>query len=201
MKNRKPNRLKEHDYSQEGYYFVTVCTKDRKEWFGNIEKDKMTLNYYGKTAEDFWREIPAHFEGMGIDEFKIMPNHVHGIVMIRNDFAKPVGNAYMRSLQAEDRTKMLLPKTIQQYKASVTRKVNSLLSVLDFQWQKSFYDPVIRNEESLHRIRQYIMYNPLKWEFDIENKDHHSRHKNSADYYDEIITGGEKMQGSEEAEE
>jgi REP element-mobilizing transposase RayT len=199
MKERKPNRLEDYDYSQKGYYFVTVCTKDRREWFWNIEKDEMVLNQYGKIADDFWKEMSVHFDGIVIDEFKIMPNPIHGIVIIRNDFTSPVGNAYMRSLRVHDRTKMLLSKAVQQYKASVTRKINSFQEFSYFEWQKSFYDHIIRNEGSLDRIRQYIFYNPLKWELDIENKNNHSRHKNSADYYDEIITGVEKIQEAGEA--
>ena len=98
-----------------------------------------------------------------------------------------VGNAYMRSLQ--DRTKMLLSKTIQQYKASASRKINSLQNAPYFQWQKSFYDHIIGNEESLQHIRQYIVYNPLKWGLDIENRNNYSPHKNCSDYYEEVIGG------------
>jgi len=102
-----------------------------------------------------------------------MPNHVHGILIIEE---YTVGNAYMRSHQrnafmhsVQDRTKMLLSKVIQQYKASVTRRINSLHNDLHFQWQRSFYDHVIRNESELYRIREYIQNNPLKWDLDREN--------------------------------
>ena len=107
MKERKLNRLKDYDYSQNGYYFVTICTKNREAWFGKIESDKMILNMFGEITKNFWVEIPKHFKNVSLDEFIVMPNHIHGIVII-------VGNAYMRSLQ--DRTKMLLSRIIQQYK-------------------------------------------------------------------------------------
>jgi len=190
MTKRKPNRLKDYDYSQDGYYFVTICTKDRAELFGNVEDNEMVLNQYGRTAEGFWKKMPIHFGGVEIDEFRVMPNHLHGIVIIRNELASHVGNAYMRSLQ--DRTKMLLSKTIQQHKASMSRRINSLQNALCFQWQKSFYDHIIRNEASLQHIRQYIVYNPLKWGLDIENRNNCSPHKNYSDYYEEIITGNKE---------
>ena len=131
---------------------------------------------------DFWVGIPTHFENVAIDELSVMPNHMHGILIIEGDM---VGNAYMRSLQ--NRTNMLLSKIIQQYKASVTRKINSLEGGLHFGWQKSFYDHVIRNDRSLDNLRRYIINNPLKWELDIENRKGNSPHKNCVDYYREII--------------
>ncbi|MGH7909725.1 MAG: transposase, partial [Thermodesulfobacteriota bacterium] len=172
--------------SQNGYYFVTICTKNREEWFGEFESGKMILNKFGKIAKNFWIEIPKHFKNVGLDEFIVMPNHIHGIVII-------VGNAYpstklgtgMRSLQ--NRTKVLLSRIIQQYKSSVMREINSLQNDFYFQWHKSFYDHIIRNEKTLNNIREYITNNPLKWEFDIENKI--SFKEGNKDYYKEIIEG------------
>ena len=186
MKERKSNRLKDYDYSKSGYYFVTVCTGNREEWFGKIKNGKMVLNTLGEVAKNFWAEIPLHFQRVEIDEFSVMPNHVHGILVIEND---EVGNAYMRSLQ--DRMKMLLSRVIQQYKASLTRRIKSLQDGVTFRWQKSFYDHVIRNEKSLENLRQYIIYNSLKWELDIENRRKASNlGKTCKDYYEEIIHGG-----------
>ncbi len=191
MKERKLTRLKGYDYSQSGYYFVTICTKDREEWFGRVDGGEMRLNEFGKIASNFWAEIAVHFMYVGTDEFSVMPNHVHGILIIQEDM---VGNAYMRSYQMnafmhslQNRTKMLLSKIVQQYKASVTRKINSLEGGFHFGWQKSFYDHVIRNDRSLDNLRQYVANNPMKWEFDIENKKGNSPHKNCVDYYSEII--------------
>ncbi len=173
MRERKHVRLRRYDYSQGGYYFVTVCTQHRKEWFGEVRNEEMELSIFGEIARDLWTEIPGHFRYVGIDEFAVMPNHVHGILIIERG---PVGNAYMRSHQGNafmhslhDRTKMLLSKVVQQYKASVTRKINSLGRDTWFQWQKSFYDHIIRNENELSRITGYIQNNPLKWDLDREN--------------------------------
>ena len=160
MKQRKATRLKDYDYSTCGFYFVTICTKDGKEWFGEIESGEMIFSRSGRIAEKCWIDIPAHFKHVKLDEFIVMPNHVHGIVNI-------VGNAYMRSLP--NRTKMLLSSIVQQYKSSVTRKIRYSCNHNRFQWQKSFYDHIIRTERSFNNIREYIKYNPLKWESDIEN--------------------------------
>ena len=178
MKERKLNRLKDYDYSQNGYYFVTICTKNREAWFGKIESDKMILNMFGEITKNFWVEIPKHFKNVSLDEFIVMPNHIHGIVII-------VGNAYMRSLQ--DRTKMLLSRIIQQYKSSVTREINSLQNDFCFKWHKSFYDHIIKDEKTLNNIREYITNNPLKWESDIENEI--NLKESNKDYYKKIIEG------------
>ena len=162
MRERKQIRLKNYNYSLEGYYFVTICTKNREEWFGKIGDGSMILNTYGEVAKKSWNEIPQHFKDIKIDQFSVMPNHVHGILMI-----EMVGNAYMRSLQ--DRTKMLLSKIMQQYKSSVTREINFRQKHFYFQWQRSFYDHVIRNEKSLNNLREYVVNNPLKWNLDREN--------------------------------
>ena len=195
MKKRRLMRLKGYDYSQSGYYFVTICTKDKEEWFGRVDGGEMRLNEFGKIASNFWAEIAAHFKYVSIDAFSVMPNHVHGILIIEENMArKMVGNADLRSDQRnafmhslQDRTKMLLSKIIQQYKASVTRKINSLEDGLNFGWQKSFYDHVIRNDRSLDNLRRYIINNPLKWELDIENKKGNSPYKNCVDYYGEVV--------------
>jgi len=163
---RKANRLKDYDYSRNGFYFVTICTKNRKEYFGEINDEKMVLNEYGEIAEKLWLEIPNHFEDVKLDEYIIMPNHVHGIIIIDSD-EEPVGNRHACSLQ-EGRQYQKLPVVIGSYKSAVTREINQIHN--EFQWQKSFYDHIIRNDKSLHRIRKYIHYNPLKWEYDQENQ-------------------------------
>ncbi|HXX35432.1 MAG TPA: transposase [Thermodesulfobacteriota bacterium] len=173
MRERKPIRLRNYDYSHSGYYFVTVCTQHRKEWFGKVRNGQMELNIFGEIAEDLWTEIPGHFGYVRVDEFAVMPNHVHGVLIIERDL---VGNAYMRSHQGNasmhslhDKTKMLLSKVVQQYKASVTRRINSSGTDDRFVWQKSFYDHIVRSEKSLGLIREYIQNNLLKWDSDREN--------------------------------
>ncbi|MFA5769886.1 MAG: transposase [Patescibacteria group bacterium] len=172
IRQRKPNRLKNFNYSSSGYYFITICTKDRQKYFGNIINDKMILNQYGNITKQCWNDISKHFKNIELDEFQIMPNHVHGIIIIEYT-NQSVGNAYMRSLQTNHwqyRTKMLLPKIIHEFKSATSRFIRKHNS--SFQWQKSFYDHIIRNEYSLFRIRQYIRDNPINWNEDRNNSDY-----------------------------
>jgi len=81
----KSARLSNYDYSQNGMYFVTICTKDKEYFFGEIKNGGMVLNDVGKMADKYWREIPVHFPFVKLDEFVVMPNHVHGIVEISRD--------------------------------------------------------------------------------------------------------------------
>lgn len=172
MKSRKANRLQERDYSRQGYYFATICTRNHTRWFGEVLDERMRLNVTGMIAQESWLVIPAHFPNADIDEFIVMPNHIHGILIIGGDNYSE-RDAYMRPLQSKrqdiDRSKMYLSKVIQGFKSSVTRKVGKHRSKNAFGWQRSFYDHVIRNEENLNRIREYIRNNPLKWAFDRYN--------------------------------
>jgi REP element-mobilizing transposase RayT len=161
MKNRKPNRLYGYNYSQNGYYFVTVSTKDRCEWFGKIKNDIMELNEYGEIAKKAWLEIQNHFKNIELNEFVVMPNHVHGIIVI-------VGDRHACPLQIK-RQYQILPVVIGSYKSAVTRYINQIKNDKNFHWQRSFYDRVIRNENELAQIQEYILNNPKKLDLDTEN--------------------------------
>ena len=167
-RNRKPNRLQYYHYSQPGYYLVTICAQNRIYYFGEVEEAQMRLSDIGNIATDCWRAIPEHFHNTTLDEFVVMPNHIHGIVVI-------VGNADLRSLQQRctqrqtDRSKMYLSKIVHGFKSSVTRTIRKQWNNHRFGWQKSFYDHVIRNDEDLDRARAYIQNNPLNWELDKNN--------------------------------
>ena len=85
MRERKKIRLKGYDYSQSGYYFVTLCTEDRDEWFGKVENGEMVLNQYGKIVNQCRDDLPSHYLNCSSDTFVVMPNHIHGIIVIHND--------------------------------------------------------------------------------------------------------------------
>lgn len=166
-KSRKPNRLRHFDYSANGWYFVTICTKDKEKYFGKIENNTMILNELGEMVREYWLVIPEHFPYVILDEFIIMPNHIHGIIVIEhNNYG--VGNNDRCSLQ-RNRNMQLLPKIISQYKSSVTRDIRKQFNNYRFRWQKSFFDHIIRDETSLQNIRTYIRFNPLKWNTDTDN--------------------------------
>ena len=160
MRSRKPNRLQYYDYSNAGWYYVTICTKDHKAHFGIVEKDTMVLNEIGKIADKCWEKIETLHKNIELDNYVVMPNHIHGIIVI-ND----VGDANFAS-PTPDRTKMELCKLIQQFKRAVSLQIKSMNLKQNFCWQRSFYDRIIRSENELFNIRQYIEQNPLKWELD-----------------------------------
>src|SRR3989344_8306662 len=81
-RNRKLNRWPGYDYSQSGLYFITIITKNRIEWFGRVDNGEMVLNQYGRIVRDCWLDLPNHYSNCQLDEFVIMPNHVHGIIII-----------------------------------------------------------------------------------------------------------------------
>ncbi len=180
-RDRKLPRLKDFDYANDGAYFITICTANRENIFGEIQNNKMVLNESGRVAEKCWREIPDHFPNAKLDEFVVMPNHVHGLIWIENSnkIIKRVGNADLRSLQIPcspqtqsqkiDRTKMAIPKIIHGFKSSVTRIIRQQNSATHSVWQKSFHDHVIRDDDELNRIRDYIWQNPKNWEKDENN--------------------------------
>ena len=160
-RTRKPNRLKYYYYSNYGWYYVTICAGNHIHYFGKIEKETMILNKNGKIAESAWHKIPVLHKNIETDYHVIMPNHIHGIIIIN------VGEANLAS--PTDRTKMLLSKIIQQYKRAVTLEIRKHNP--NFKWQRSFYERIIRNEKELYNIRKYIEQNPLKWYYEkkLEN--------------------------------
>jgi len=164
---RKTIRLKDYDYSRNGFYFVTICTKDRIEQFGEIKNEAMIISDFGEIVKQQWLWLKEQYSYVGIDEYIVMPNHFHGILLIDSE---EVGNGRDRSLQDNPAQKVKpLPELIGAFKTTSSKLIHeSGLSI--FKWQKSFHDHIIRNDKSLDRIRKYIHYNPLKWEYDQENK-------------------------------
>ena len=164
---RKSMRLNEYDYSSPGYYYVTFCTKDRIEWFGKVEKEQMIYNTYGETACQIWENIPFHYRNVDTDEYIVMPNHIHGVIVIRE---KNVGTEQC-SVPTKTMNKRygLLSKVVKSFKDVYKKTLRNQFHVDDFDWQRSFYDHIIRSEKSLYHIRRYIINNPLKWEVDKNN--------------------------------
>jgi putative transposase len=180
LRNRKLPRKRNHDYNEHGSYFVTICTKNRVDFFGTIDTRKnynLSLSDIGKIAEECWNEIPKHFNYVEIDAFVIMPNHVHGIIHLlptgdpdgNDPEGKGEGKEYILSLRLPrdhspviDKMNQRLPVIIRTYKAAVTRLAASKL----FAWQTSYHDHIIHNEQELQNIRKYIENNPLNWATD-----------------------------------
>lgn len=164
-------RLKKWDYANNGAYFITICTKDMNHYFGRIQNQTMNLNECGILAERFWIEIQQHFSFIELGNFQIMPNHMHGILII-NKFEQIVNVPIIsENIEnggfAKEMNPMLnenISRVIRWYKGRCTfemRKKNKY-----FEWHTRFYDHIIRNSEDFERIQNYIVENPIKWNED-----------------------------------
>ncbi|GAX40474.1 hypothetical protein NIES4075_14400 [Tolypothrix sp. NIES-4075] len=165
-------RLPNRDYAANGLYFVTMCTRDRTCFFGDVIAGKIHLSNIGQIAQQYWAEIPSHFEHTYIDTYIIMPNHVHGIIVIDRPYNVETRN--FASLQSDESNKFapLKPGSLQAiihaYKSAVTRWCRKN-GEDNFAWQSRFYEHIIRADGSVDRIREYIINNPAKWEDDNDN--------------------------------
>jgi REP element-mobilizing transposase RayT len=171
----KSARLENYDYSQNGLYFVTICTKDREELFGEIMNEKMILNDAGKIVQDEWLKTPIIRKNVFLDAWVIMPNHLHIIIEINNQLSDDIPTRGRDALQcvstgdAQYGNKFgpqinNLASIIRGFKGVVTKRVH--MCNFYFHWQPRFYDHIIRNDESLNKIREYIIKNPQMWERD-----------------------------------
>ncbi len=165
-------RLKGWDYSAEGLYFVTLCTKDRQPFFGAVREGEILLSAIGIIAGQYWLELGDHHPHAIAGDFVVMPNDVHGIVELtqpravtsgdrHQDVACNVstGSAGMGAISPEAGS---LGVVVRSYKATVSRWCRRN-GYEDFAWQSRFHDHIIRDERSLQHIRQYILDNPARW--------------------------------------
>ena len=160
---RKNLRLSHYDYSQNGYYFVTICCPNMS--FGNIKDAQMQLNCKGEIARDLWLEIPVRYPAVVIDQFVIMPDHIHGIVIIK----KPVGaNTVRPKIVGPTIDFPSLSRIIQMYKGAVAKTIHQKIDP-GFKWQRSFHDRIIRNEKELDRLREYVRNNPRQQDLNDED--------------------------------
>ena len=176
IQTRKTIRLKGYDYTHAAAYFVTICTRHRECYFGDIINGEMKLSVMGRIADQCWNDILNHFTNVQLDEYRVMPNHVHGIIMITNAEAndQPVGARHVVSLHNDEPIRKfgpLPPKSLHtivgSYKSAVTKLIHR--SGHPFAWQSRFHEHIIRNQKELDRIRQYIYDNAAKWDLDKEN--------------------------------
>jgi putative transposase len=166
--HRRSIRLQGYDYTQPGVYFFTICTQDRQCLFGRVVNGSVELSGDGVVAQECWEELPAHCHHVTLDTFVVMPNHVHGILVIadhvidtisesqKEQFGKPIAGS--------------IPTIIRLYKAAVTRRVNQRHGTPGARiWQRNYHEQIVRDDRSLHQIRNYIVYNPPRWGFSRSN--------------------------------
>ncbi len=164
MKNRKINRLKWYDYSQNWYYFVTFCTNKREEIFWIIVDNKMILNQYGEIVKNQIKWLSMQYKYVFFDDVIIMPNHVHCILIINEEMFYPSVSMAWFSINLTEKIKPLY-ELIWALKTTSSKIIHNN-GLKEFKWQRSFYDHIIQNTIALNNIRQYIQYNPQKWELE-----------------------------------
>jgi REP element-mobilizing transposase RayT len=184
-------RLPHWDYRWEGIFFITICTDNRKPYFGEINNGKMRLSPVGVIADILWYEIYDHSGNVDLDAFVVMPNHIHGILIIHHDDANPVETLHATSLrtprtpQPPKRPAHGIHDTKNKFMASISPKPESVSSIIrsyksavtrhahrlgyDFAWQPRFYDRIVRNRESYNAIKNYIINNPANGKGDRMN--------------------------------
>jgi putative transposase len=184
--HRRSIRLRGYDYRQAGAYFVTICAHGRECLFGDIVSGTMQLNPYGAIVVDWWNAIPEHFNNVDLDAFVVMPNHIHGIVVLTNSMTSEALNATQKpTVPNKDFTpdvmlalpqRPTLGKVVAYFKYLTTKGINQVRSMPGIPiWQRNYYEQIIRTETSLQQIRQYIANNPLRWESDQLHPDNPPR--------------------------
>ncbi|MFI2812834.1 MULTISPECIES: transposase [unclassified Microbulbifer] len=158
---RRRLRLRDYDYSRAGAYFITICTQDRRCLFADIATEGLPLLAAGRMIWDHWLGLPERFPGLELDEFVVMPNHVHGI------FLFPAGESGDKSPVA-----FTVSRVIQAFKSFTTNSYIAGVRACGWPrferrlWQRSFFDRIIRDESEFSFVREYIQNNPAKWELD-----------------------------------
>ncbi len=173
---RQSLRLKDYDYSQPGAYFVTIVAHNRICLFGEIAKGEIVLSKMGRIVQAAWLELPKHYPFINLDEFGVMPNYFHGVVVITDvESVRNLGRGgSVRNLpsfeDAQTRLHPGLPEVMRAFKSFSARRINLLRNIPGAPvWQRSYYDRIIRNEDEWDKIRRYIQANPLNWAQDDEN--------------------------------
>jgi len=165
-RHRRSIRLPEYDYSQPGVYFITICTFRKQVLFGEILNVEMQLNEFGRIVLQVWNALPSRYEIIELGPFVIMPNHIHGIINIHevgaiHELPLPLTNDRV------DRRKMVLPLAIGYFKMNAAKSINLLRQTPGQPvWQRNFYEHIIRNEDDLLQVSEYIAANPASWESD-----------------------------------
>lgn len=155
--HRRSIRYRGFDYGSAGAYFVTMCTHDREQIFGEINNGEMALNDRGIIANACWHAIPTHFPNVKTDEFVIMPDHVHGIVRIT------VGAARASPLRDGPQPRSV-GAIVGSFKSAVTKHIHAHDPRIGPVWQRNYYERIIRDERALFTVRKYIRDNPVKWD-------------------------------------
>jgi putative transposase len=173
-------RLPGYDYTLPGAYFITICTNEKRCLFGEVIEGDMRLNAYGQIVQEEWLKTGTLRPNIELDVFSIMPNHVHGIIVLHDN-----RRVIARYDSTEHRPSYLghlppssLPSITRAFKSAVTRRINEIRNILGLAiWQRGYYEHIIRNEVDLNATREYIQNNPGKWADDEENPGNHLKRR------------------------
>jgi putative transposase len=190
FKNKKSIRLKGCDYGAPGLFYITICSKDRNEVFGEIVNDRMVLSTIGEIVNAEWEATERLRQNVKLHEFVIMPNHLHGIIEILDlkrridvnqsvqtkDIDCEVGvDCHQPTFQNNGNFNQYGPQRnnlfsiIRGFKANVTKRVRNEIDPYIHIWQTRFYDHLVRDQADLERIRYYINTNVENWQHDRNN--------------------------------
>lgn len=169
--SRRSIRLKGYDYSAKGFYYVTICTHNRRKIFGNVVNQQIRLSSYGQIANFEWVKLRLRFPHIQLDQFVIMPNHVHGIISVGAPLAGARHNPpFIHNNRAGASPTPTIGNIIGTYKSIVSVKcleiIKSNHQYLGKIWQRNYYENIIRNNQEINRIRQYIKENIRNWQTD-----------------------------------
>jgi REP element-mobilizing transposase RayT len=169
MRNSRHSiRIKDYDYSQANIYFVTICTNKQTPIFGTIKNDKVNLNDGGRIVDAHWRNIPTHYSNVSLDEYIVMPDHLHGLIFIGD-----IDTGAMNGAPTENNAPAKIASVsniLSCFKAGVTREMGKSTPAVRYPlWQRNYYEHVIRNLAELNKIRQYIINNPLAKSLKADN--------------------------------
>ena len=171
-KENKQYRLRNFDYSGDGEYFVTICVDNRKHYFGEIKNGKMILSEIGQIVNHIWNAIPANFNNIKLDIHQVMPDHFHGIIIIKPGNRKNLTNRIPPELKfmefksgiknnPMELKSIALGRVIRWFKGQVKFEAKKISP--NFKWQARFYDRIIRDEKEFYFICEYIINNPINW--------------------------------------
>jgi len=173
-KRRRSIRLKGYDYTGPGAYFVTVCTHRWQRLFGEVDNGKVRLSTAGQIVETMWLKIPDIRPQVILDEFVVMPNHLHGIIMIYDRSENVRATQWVAPTGVSSRpqgpARHSLGAIIGQFKGAATKRINmSQGTPGQSVWRRNYYEHIIRNDSSLNRVREYITCNAQRWHLDRYN--------------------------------
>ncbi len=171
QRQRRSIRLASYDYGGPGSYFVTVCTNQRLCLFGEVVGGEVNLSPYGGIVMNCWHDLVNHYARVELDAFVVMPNHIHGIIVLTDvDRRTGVGAGFKPALTAARSRSYGLPEIVRAFKTFSSRRINEARATSgESVWQRNYYERVIRDKAELDRARRYIVGNPANWSRDAEN--------------------------------